>query len=40
VAEEFCELRWAGFEREAFSPEDSTAREVVLYIFQEFVAIS
>jgi hypothetical protein len=40
VSEEFCELRWAGVKREAFGSEDSTAREMILHVFQEFVAIS
>ena len=40
MAEEFCILGWAGVKREAFCPEDGTARNVVLHVFHEFVAIA
>ena len=40
MAEEFCKLSWAGVKREAFCPEDGTARNVILHVFHEFVAIA
>ena len=40
VAEELSELRRAGVEWEAFCPEDCAARDVVLQVFHEFIAIS
>ena len=40
VAEKLSELRRAGVEWEAFCLESCTAREVILQVFREFIAIS
>ena len=39
VAEKLSELRRAGVEWEAFCPENTTSREVILHVFREFIAI-